>query len=202
MTPDERAAALIGRINETTDTASLERMIAEEIRAAEEGARAPEAAHGGFNIVRHKTMDSFRDDSPFMRSLEQVCYLCGVDESEPGKTTLYLTDDGYHCESCMYDEYMHLRTKHLSLFAVEFQTVNEVRHALIEEFSEDEESYDEELYNRLAMKIAADIKSDEYLKAFPDIIHMLMRRVYYRTLRRHKGELPAGFELPPAEADF
>lgn len=202
QTPEGRAAVLIGRINETTDTASLERMIADEIRAAVEEAGESEGRHGAFRLVKHPAFNFIREDSPFVRSLEVGCYRCGVDTPEPGKTTLYFTDDGYHCESCMYDEYVNLRTRHLSLFPVQFLTVNELKDALYEELADGGAEPDDGLLSRLTAEIADGIKNNQYLKAFPELVSMLMRGIYYRTLRRHKEELPPGVELPPADLDL
>jgi hypothetical protein len=214
MTPQERAASVISRIGATTDKDSLAQIIAEEIRAAvaerdapavppvsvamEHPPRVGRAAIGrpegppAFKLVRHHALTHARPSDPF-------CDICWADAPGPGKTTLYMTSNGYHCETCMYDEYIQLKTKHMSLFAVQYQAAAEVRSALVEDFREcgdGDEEVDEELVGRLADEIARGIRDDEYLKPFPDIVSMLMRRVFYEVLREHQHELPDGFELP------
>lgn len=224
VTPEERAASIIDRIGATTGTEELARMIAEEIRAAvvardensgpqmtvamEPPRRVgvavlgrPEGVRPGWRVVRHPVFDRYGGDSPFGSGLSLRCRICAADEPEPGKTVLYLTSDGYHCEACAYDEYINLRTHSLSLFPVQFHTRGEVEDGLREELYEDDDAQpDDELIERLTREISEDIKSSEFLKPLPDLVSMLMRGVYYRVLRRHKRELPAGYKLP--DADF
>jgi hypothetical protein len=226
MTPQERAAAVISRIGATTDTDSLVRMIAEEIRAAvaerdasagpppfsiaiepprrldgTPAVRKPADVPSAFRLVRHPLFSYLGPEFLPTDPAQAFCDLCDATEPELGKTTLYFTDDGYHCESCMYDEYAHLRTKHVSLFAVQWQTYNEVRDSLERHMAEagegvDYDRVDYELAERLAELIARDIKKDEMLDSLSDVVSMLMRSIFYRTLHRHRDELPEGFELP------
>lgn len=215
MTPEERAAALIGRIGVTTGTDELARMIADEIRAALAEAREgeafgdePDEAGGGgpppgaFAVARHDSLAYLGEDTPYMRSLELCCYVCGADEPEPGKATLYLTGEGYYCGSCVYDEYLAATEHHLALFPVQYRTLNDVRKSLWVELEGCDEEPSHELVDGLAREIANGMKENEYLKPLPDLVSMLMRGVYYRALHRHARELPTGYVPSPVDRDW
>lgn len=219
MTPEERAAALIGRIDATTDTDSLARMIAEEIRAAVEE-RDDDAAPqlhvaiepprvgvavigkpadvpSAFKVVSHPALAGYGGSSRLGTEWRLHCRVCATDEPEPGKAILFLTPDGYYCESCVYDEYVNMRSAQLSLFPVQYLTKGEVEDALREElYSEDGARPDDDLIERLTREISEGVKSSQYLKPLPDLVSMLMREVYYRTLYKYRHELPAGYTLP------